>query len=125
MDQLSSRLVAAATRVQSPLALAGLIMIVLYAISSQVLRLDIFANVGGAGTVQIIDGLLQKLFVLAIVSLCFAFFSYIATVLLRHRLPLKASNLEIIDARLDAGSSDYASLDEKDRSVIRRGGDEK
>lgn len=120
MDHLSPRLVAAATRVQTPLALAGLIMIVVYAISSQVLRLNIFTNVGSAGTLQIIDGLLQKLFVLAIVSLCFAFFSYMVTAFLRHRLPPKTSNLELIDARLDAESSHYSSSEENGHSVIRR-----
>lgn len=124
LDQLSSRLVAAATRVQSPLALAGLIMIVLYAISSQILRLDIFTNVGGAGTLQIVDGLLQKLFVLAIVSLCLATVTYMVTVFLRHRLPAKTSSLELIDARLDTGSSNYESENEKDREVIRRVGDD-
>jgi hypothetical protein len=120
LDQLATRLVVAATRVQTPLALAGLIMIVLYAISSQMLHLDIFTNVGGSGTIQILDGLLQKIFILAIVSLFFAFVSYIASLYLRHRLAPKTSNLELIDARLDADSSKYTTATEEDRPNIIR-----
>ncbi|WP_457825636.1 hypothetical protein, partial [Staphylococcus aureus] len=73
---------------------------------------------------QIVDGLLQKLFVLAIVSLCLATVTYMVTVFLRHRLPAKTSSLELIDARLDTGSSNYESENEKDREVIRRVGDD-
>jgi hypothetical protein len=121
LEQLTTRLVAIATRVQTPLALAGLIVIVLYAIFSQILRLDIFANVGGNGTLQLVSDVLQKLFILAIVSLCLGVASYLLGLYLRSRLPEKASNLTLIDERLDTDSSDYVDTEPGTSSnIIRR-----
>jgi hypothetical protein len=120
LEQLTARLAAIASRVQTPLALAGIIMVVLYAISSQILRLDIFSNIGGPGTLQLLDGLLQKLFVLAILSLVFAAIAYVAGLYVRHRPAPRKSNLELIDARLDDSSSNYKSRpNPKGRPIIR------
>jgi hypothetical protein len=95
-------------------------MIVLYAVARQVLQMNIFANVGGSGTLQIVDGLLQKTFVLAITALCLAVLAYVANLFVRHRLPSKKSRVELIDATLDRSSSEYKSIQEDGHSKIRR-----
>jgi len=119
MDQLLSRLLDAVPKIRTPLVLAGVVMLVLYAILSQILHLDIFANVGSSGTIQLIGGLIQKLFILAITSLVLGVLSYLATLYFRHRS--KRSKLELIDSRLDPDSSNYVVAEKKNSSdVIRR-----
>jgi hypothetical protein len=121
MDGFSPRLAALATRIQTPLGLAGLALIVLYALVSQVLKLDIFDKVGGSGTLQIMNNLLDKLFYLAVSSLVLAGLTYIANLYFHTRPPARRSKLELIDARLDENSSEYVNGDQVGhRRVIRR-----
>lgn len=121
MHETLTRLSSIAIRAKTPLGLAGIVMGVFYALVSQVLRLDIFENLGSAGTTQVINGLLDKLFYLAIASLVLAACAYCLGLYLRSHPPRRRSSLELITAGLDEKESEYtAAKNAAGRSVIRR-----
>lgn len=112
MEKWISRLVAVGTKIQTPLGLAGAVVVVLYATLSQILKLDIFSNIGSDGTFAFLSTLLNYLFYLAILSIILAVFSYVLALWMRLRPPPRLSNLELIHGGLDRGSSDYVTDDE-------------
>jgi len=93
------KLAAIANKVKTPLALAGLIVIVLYGIYRQVLSLDIFSKVGEASTLILIGGILDKLFWLALIALVMGIASYVLTLVLKIKIRRRA-NIEMIDAHI-------------------------
>jgi hypothetical protein len=117
MNPLSLRIASVATRIQTPLALAGFALFVLYGLATQVLKLNVFSNIGGANTMLLLNGLLNKLFILALTSLAFAAVAFLANTYLRAR-GLKSSHLELVDARLDAQSSDYVQRVSDDGAFV-------
>ena len=58
-----------ALKIRTPLALAGLVIIIFYAIYKEVLSLNIFANVGGNSTFLIIENIIDKVFWLTVLAL--------------------------------------------------------
>ena len=68
-----------ASKVGTPLALAGIIVIVLYALFKQVLALKLFTPIGAGPTSRFLQNVLNKLFWLALIALILGVASYILT----------------------------------------------
>ena len=62
-------LLSVASKVGTPLALSGIIIIVLYALYKQVLALKLFAPIGAGPTSRLLQNVLNKLFWLALIAL--------------------------------------------------------
>jgi hypothetical protein len=75
-----------ANKVKTPLSLAGITIIVLYAIYRQILSLDIFENIGQDSTFILLQNILDKLFWLALISILLGVFSYLVTIILNRKL---------------------------------------
>jgi lysozyme len=69
------------SKIGTPLALAGIIVIVLYALYKQVLALNLFAPIDAAPTARLLQNVLNKLFWLALIALILGVASYIVTAL--------------------------------------------
>ena len=67
-------------RVRTPLALAGLVIIVLYALYKQILEMDIFTKVGSDETFMLVDRVLLYLFILAATSAILGGIGYILSI---------------------------------------------
>ena len=63
-------------RMKTPLALAGLVVLVLYGIYYEILHLDIFANVGAEHTFALIGQITSYLFWLALLAIVLAACGY-------------------------------------------------
>lgn len=111
LDQLAS----VGSKVRTPLALCGLIVVVLYGIYRQILSLDIFSKVGETSTVVLIGGILDKLFWLAMVALVMGIASHVLVLILKSRARRRAS-VELIDARVINASdvSGYRESNDRD-----------
>src|SRR2546422_647729 len=94
-------------KVRTPLALAGLALVVLYAIYKEVLSLNIFEKIGSNATFLVIQGILDKIFWLALIALVLGVATYLVTVILAHKSKSLASNVTLIDASLDPRDSPY------------------
>jgi len=55
-------------RTKTPLALAGLVILVLYALYNKILGLNIFSNIGAEGTSKLIGQITDYVFWLAILA---------------------------------------------------------
>src|SRR5262245_41591364 len=64
-------------RIRTPLTLAALVVIVLYAIFKAVIFLDIFESVGSQGTLILIGSVINKLFYLALVAIVLSVGAYV------------------------------------------------
>ena len=115
----TSRLVAIGAKIKTPLGLAGVVIIVFYALINQILKLDIFSNIGSSATFQLIDSLLTYLFYLALVSVALAIVAYLAALRMRLQPSPRRSRLELVDANLDRDSSDYVTDGGDPTAVIR------
>jgi hypothetical protein len=121
MQESLARLSAVALRVRTPLGLAGIVMVTLYAIVSQILKLDIFDRVGAGGTSELIGGLLDKLFYLAMTSLLLGVAAYMLSIYFKWKPPNRKSRLDLVSAHLDTKEGGY--IEDKaaeGRTVIRR-----
>ena len=63
-------------RVRTPLALAGLMVVLLYALYSQILKMDVFSKVSSRSTFVLIDRILLYVFILAILAVVLGGFGY-------------------------------------------------
>ena len=88
-------------RIRTPLTLAGLVVLILYALYRQVLNLQIFSQVNSDQTFALIDTIVRSVFWLALVALVLGILSYVISILLRHKYPGMNSDVEIIDQRVD------------------------
>lgn len=113
------KLAGLASRVRTPLALSGVVTVVLYAIYKQVLSLGVFANIGATPTFQLLQDVLDKLFWLALVAIVLGVASYLVTVVLSHRMSSHSSELELIDASLDLSDSPYEETTKGETKIIR------
>jgi|SRR5580658_3381072 hypothetical protein len=75
--EIMGKLLAALDRVKTPLTLSGLVVIVLYGLYSQVLKLPIFAQLPASSTFVIIRDLLWYLFLLAVLAIVLGAATYI------------------------------------------------
>src|SRR5438067_2551359 len=90
-----------AVKIRTPLALAGLVIVIFYAIYKEILSLNIFEKVGGTSTFLIIENIIDKVFWLAIVALVLGVLSYLFTYFLSYKNKPLSSNVSLIDASLD------------------------
>src|SRR5882724_3655573 len=95
-------LLSVASKVGTPLALAGIIVIVLYALYKQVLALKLFAPIGAGPTSRLLQHVLNKLFWLALIALILGVASYVLTVIFPLSTPSHSSG-EGIPRRITAG----------------------
>ncbi len=108
-----------AVKVRTPLALAGLTVVILYAIDKEILSLDVFEKIGGSGTLLLLQDILDKLFWLALVALVLGIASYVLTILLSYKSQSHSSNVKLIDASLDPHDSPYEQTIEDGKKKIR------
>jgi hypothetical protein len=111
-----------AVKIRTPLALAGLVIVIFYAIYKEVLSLNIFANVGGNSTFLIIENIIDKVFWLAMVALVLGVISYLVPYFLSYRNKSLSSNVSLIDASLDQHNSPYQQYTEDGIKKIRHKG---
>jgi len=105
-------------KIKTPLTLGGLVFVVLYLIYQQVLSLNIFSELTDAGTLLIIDKILDRLFWLALISLLLGVVSYL---LIRFMGPIKKeSNVELLEANNDDSRSEYAQITEDGIKKIKK-----
>jgi hypothetical protein len=76
--EIMDKLVAALDKVKTPLTLGGLVVIVLYGLYSQVLKLNIFGQLPAGSTFIIIRDIIGYLFWLAILAVVLGVVSYLA-----------------------------------------------
>ena len=69
MAGLPSRIDAIGGRIRTPLVLAGLVVLVLYALYRQILSLAIFTTLSQEGTFRVVDLLIRVLFWLALLAI--------------------------------------------------------
>ena len=112
-------------KIRTPLALAGLVIIIFYAIYKEVLSLNIFSNVGANSTFLIIENIIDKVFWLAVIALVLGVISYLVTYFLSYRNKSLSSNVSLIDASLDQHSSPYQQHTEDGIKKIRHKGQQK
>ncbi|QDG93257.1 hypothetical protein NIBR502774_12520 [Rhizobium sp. NIBRBAC000502774] len=105
-----SKLFELAQRTKTPLALAGASLIVFYLLIKQLLSLNLFSNIGSEATAAFLQGLVAYLFWLAIVTIGLGVASYLVALILSHQIRARASNVNLVDARLDPHSSDYEEI---------------
>lgn len=84
-------------KIRTPIALAGGAIVILYLIYHQILNLGIYSKVNSDATIYLIDGILDKVFWLALISLILATGSYIFSLVIKLRPPTK-SKIELVDA---------------------------
>jgi len=111
-----------ALKIRTPLALAGLVIIIFYAIYKEVLSLNIFSNVGANSTFLIIENIIDKVFWLAVLALVLGVISYLFTYLLSYKSKSLSSNVSLIDASLDRRRSPYQQHTEDGIIKIRHKG---
>jgi hypothetical protein len=114
MEEKITKLARIAVTIKTPMALSGLVMIVLYTLYRQVLNLNVFSNIGGSHTFVVIQSVLDKLFWLALVALVLGVASYITTAIMRNRDGRLTSNVKLLDASLDPTRSPYEQTTEQD-----------
>ena len=113
------KLLGVAEKVKTPLALSGLVIIVLYLIFKQVLSLNVFSNIGSSNTFVLLQNLLSMVFWLAILSIVLGVGSYILAMVLKHRIDPRSSNVQLIDSRLDPHDSPYDEVIVKEKRLVR------
>jgi sterol desaturase/sphingolipid hydroxylase (fatty acid hydroxylase superfamily) len=97
MSDLLNRLAKVAVAARTPLGLAGLALVLTYALAKEALQLKIFANVGGDNTYRLLNMFLQGLFVIAIVSIVLAMLGYLFSTYWDRRSHLR-SEVSLVDA---------------------------
>lgn len=90
-----------AAGVNTPIALAGLFAAILFLVTRIILSLDIFANVGKAGTIKIILWIITGLFILSLVTAVLGFAGYI----------IKTKYPTLLETYIDVGTGEDQSLE--------------
>jgi len=106
-------------KIKTPLTLAGLVIVVFYALYKEILSLPIFGNIGGNSTFLIIEDIISKVFWLALVALILGIVGFLFTFMIEHKNKQLASNVSLIDASLDTQSSPYHEYTENGVKKIR------
>lgn len=97
MDNWLSRLARIAAGVRTPLGLAGLVLVLAFALVRAVLALNVFSNIGGANTYRLLNNLLVGLFIMAMFSLVLAATGYLADRLIKQK-DSRRSKVRLVDA---------------------------
>ena len=85
MNSEAPKLFAFANKIKTPLALAGGVMVILYLLYKQVLALGIFSKLESQPTFLLIQGVVDRLFWLALVALVLGVASYVTVALLKNK----------------------------------------
>lgn len=99
-----------ANKVKTPLALSGLVVIVLYLIVKQILSLNVFSNIGSSSTFILLQNILDKVFWLAVITIFLGIGSYIFSTVLSHKVASRSSNVELVDARVNPEQDGYEEV---------------
>ncbi|MFL6449921.1 MAG: hypothetical protein ACJ746_19885 [Bryobacteraceae bacterium] len=101
MPQFLGKVVAVLAQIRTPLTIAGLSFLILYALYDRILKLRIFEPVGKKGTLLVIHAILHRLFWLAIIALALGVISYITALVAERHPPALQSSTRLIATRLD------------------------
>lgn len=112
-------LIKMALKVKTPLALAGLVIVIFYAIYREILSLNIFGNIGDNSTFLIVEDMIDKVFWLAMVALVLGTIGFLFTFAIEHKNKPVSSNVSLIDASLDTQDSPYYQYTENGVKKIR------
>lgn len=108
-----------ATKIKTPLSIAGLVVITLYLIVRQILNLNVFSNVGQDKSYLLLSKILDKIFLLALIALVLGIFSYLFTLIVKKKMQ-KKSDIRILDASNDENLSDYKEISNaKGKKIIK------
>lgn len=119
-DSALGRIAGVASRVRTPLGLAGLTVVVLYALYRQVLGLQVFENVGSQSTAQLLNAVIDRVFLVAILATLIAGLAYLIPIVrTRPEAQVRSSHIELIDASLDASENAYEESIENGIRTIR------
>jgi hypothetical protein len=97
-------------RVRTPLSLAGIAILVLYALYRQILNLQIFSELSSDDTLLVVDSILEKVFWLALVVTILGVLSYLIAPLIKRRAERLQSSADLVDLSLDP----YLKIDSRD-----------
>jgi hypothetical protein len=82
--------------IRTPLALTGLVILVVYAIYKQVLELKIFSQLSEPSTFQLLNEIVTGLFWLAVISIILGVLAYLVSILI-ERIWLKRGTMRMVD----------------------------
>lgn len=99
-----------ANKVKTPLALSGLVIVVLYLIFKQILSLNVFSNIDSSSTFILLQNILGKVFWLAVITIVLGIGSYILSTVLSHKVASRSSNVELVDARISPEQDTYEEI---------------
>lgn len=101
MGDLLGKFASVLDKVKTPLSLAGLTVLVLYGLYSQVLGLEIFSQLDQTRTSEVLDSIVRGVFILALVAMVLGVSSYLLAPILHRRARTLESKLRIVDLRED------------------------
>ena len=79
------KLLSVASTIRTPLALAGVVTVILYAIYQQVLGLDVFDNIGSDSTFALLLSIIDKLFYIALLAILLGVVCYLIPFFVRPK----------------------------------------
>jgi hypothetical protein len=98
---MDPKLVETLAKVGRPLSLASLIVVVLYLLYKTILGLPVFERLSEGSTFHLLTGIVDRVFLLALVGLVLGVVSYLySTYLNRANRPLR-HGVELVDQRID------------------------
>ena len=100
MDDIARWLSAVVPKVKTPLTLAALMLVILYAVISQLLRMNVFSTVDGASTYRLLARVLDIMLYLGMTCVILATACYVLNSSLQRR-SRKRSSVELIDASIE------------------------
>jgi hypothetical protein len=103
---MKEKLFAIASTVRTPLTLGGLIVIVFYFLYEKVLSLNIFSQMDASGTRAVVELVLNRVFVLALVITVLGIVSYLITYFFKPATRRLESDVHLIDATLTQGKTE-------------------
>ena len=113
-----SAVAGAATRIRTPLGLAGLISVLLYATYRQVLSLPVFSMMDLEPTFLLLTFIVDRVFLIALIAILIAGVGYILPIV----IPLqrrRSSNVVLLDASLDEADSNYKQTNDGGVTKVR------
>jgi hypothetical protein len=109
-------LIAFASRIKTPIAIASLALIVLYLLLSQMLGLDLFSRIDATQTSGLLQSLLSALFWLAMVSIVLSIAAYVLPDILRRRI----SHVKLVSEGLIRPAGDPSAAVRKKGSAKKK-----
>jgi len=102
MDAIVKWLSATIPRVKTPLSLAALMLVILYALISQVLKMQVFSGIDGQSTYRLLSRVLDIMLYLGMTCVILAGACYIVVAMLQRRdSARRRSAVELVDMFVD------------------------